>query len=122
MKAQQLMGVGLPSDAGRRTFSSDVLKIEICGPKQQHLSVVDVPGIFRRITEGVTTQRDKALVREMMITYMKNPRAVILGGYIRPSFALDDLPEAIVEAVHEIRLFKICNSELQDYRNEGWTC
>lgn len=45
------MGVGLPSEPGKRTFSDDVLKIEICGPDQQHLSVVDVPGIFRSITE-----------------------------------------------------------------------
>ena len=116
------MGLGLQSDAGKRTFSSDVLKIEICGPNQQHLSVVDVPGIFRRITEGVTTQRDKALVREMMITYMKNPRAVILGGYLRLSFALYASPEATVKAVFEIRLFEIYDSELQFFRNEGWTC
>ncbi len=27
-------------------FSNDVLKIEISGPKQHHLSFVDVPGLF----------------------------------------------------------------------------
>lgn len=27
-------------------FSDDVLKIELSGPKHQHLSVVDVPGLF----------------------------------------------------------------------------
>lgn len=73
------MGVGLPSQPGKRTFSDDVLKIEICGPDQQHLSVVDVPGIFRRITEGVTTQGDKAMVRNMIVSYMQNPRSVILA-------------------------------------------
>lgn len=73
------MGVGLPSEPGKRTFSDDVLRIEICGPNQQHLSVVDVPGIFRRITEGVTTQNDKAMVRNMIVTYMENPRSVILA-------------------------------------------
>ena len=73
------MGVGLPTEPDKRTFSDDVLKIEICGPDQQHLSVVDVPGIFRGITEGVTTENDKALVRNMTIRYMENPRAVILA-------------------------------------------
>lgn len=73
------MGVGLPSEPGKRTFSDDVLKIEICGPDQQHLSVVDVPGIFRSITEGVTTQRDKVMVRDMIVSYMENPRSVILA-------------------------------------------
>ena len=41
------MGLPGPGDniqhAAKR-FSSDVLKIEIVGPHQQHLSVVDVPG------------------------------------------------------------------------------
>lgn len=30
--------------AANKRFSSDVLKIEIAGPQQHHLSVVDVPG------------------------------------------------------------------------------
>lgn len=67
------------SDEGVDTFSDDVLKIEICGPKQQHLSVIDVPGIFRNTTEGVTTDADMDVVRNMVNHYMKNPRSVILA-------------------------------------------
>ena len=41
--------MGLPSkrspDCAKR-FSSDVLKFEISGPTQQHLSIVDVPGLW----------------------------------------------------------------------------
>lgn len=66
-------------DEGADTFSDDVLKIEICGPKQQHLSVIDVPGIFRNTTEGVTTDADMDVVRNMVNHYMKNPRSVILA-------------------------------------------
>jgi len=29
-----------------KRFSSDVLKIEISGPQQHHLSFVDIPGLF----------------------------------------------------------------------------
>lgn len=29
-----------------KRFSGDVLKIEVFGPRQSHLSVVDVPGLF----------------------------------------------------------------------------
>ena len=61
------------SDQGADTFSDDVLKIEICGPDQQHLSVIDVPGIFRNTTEG-TTDADIEVVRNMVNHYMKNPR------------------------------------------------
>ena len=75
------MGIGnstAPS-GGTKTFSDDVLKIEICGPSQQHLSVIDVPGIFKKTTAGMTTKSDIEVVRNMVITYMKNPRSVILA-------------------------------------------
>ena len=61
------------------TFSDDVLKIEIWGPKQQHLSVIDVPGIFRNPIEGMTTESDIEVVRNMVNHYMKNPRSIILA-------------------------------------------
>lgn len=63
----------------KRTFSEDVLKIEIRGPGQQHLSVIDVPGIFKKTTAGVTSKTDMAMVRNMVSNYMKNPRAAILA-------------------------------------------
>ena len=74
-----LKGSGAPFDQEADTFSDDVLKIEICGPKQQHLSVIDVPGIFRNTTEGMTTDEDIEVVRNMVNHYMKNPRSVILA-------------------------------------------
>ena len=61
-----------------KTFSDDVLKIEICGPDQEHLSVIDVPGIFRKTTSGVTTKADMAMVRNMVTSYMQNPRSAML--------------------------------------------
>lgn len=44
--------MGLPGPGVEKTedfekrFSADVLKIELSGPEQLHLSVVDVPGLF----------------------------------------------------------------------------
>lgn len=73
------MGIGDASQSGKRTFSDDVLKIEICGPDQQHLSVIDVPGIFKKTTKGVTTPTDIALVQSMVSRYMQNPRSAILA-------------------------------------------
>lgn len=40
------------------TFSSDVLRLEISGPDQEHLSVIDMPSIFKNTTEGVTDKKD----------------------------------------------------------------
>ena len=67
------------SDSVLETFSDDVLKIEICGPGQEHYSVIDVPGIFRNTTEGLTTDSDIEVVRNMVNQYMKNPRSIILA-------------------------------------------
>ena len=60
------MGLEQSNDFGnKKTFADDVLKIEICGPDQEHLSVIDVPGIFKKSTPGVTTKADMAMVRNM---------------------------------------------------------
>lgn len=77
-----LMGLGEFEGAYgdvRKTFADDVLKIEICGPEQQHLSIVDVPGIFRKKTSGVTTQADMDMVKSMVLSYMQNPRSAMLA-------------------------------------------
>lgn len=59
-------------------FSRDVLRLEICGPSQEHLSVIDVPGIFKNVTPGVTTKADITLVRNLVHGYMESPRSVML--------------------------------------------
>jgi hypothetical protein len=75
------MGVSTPGDdaTGKNTFSRDVLRMEISGPEQEHLSVIDVPGIFKNTTSGVTTKDDIALVRNIVLGYMENPRSVMLA-------------------------------------------
>lgn len=60
-------------------FSEDVLKIEICGPSVDYLTVIDVPGIFRNPDEGVTTREDMAMVRNMVRWYIQDSRTVILA-------------------------------------------
>lgn len=73
------MGLGDQHAAGGKgTFSDDVLRLEIAGPEQEHFSVVDVPGIFRKTTEGVTTKTDRDMVNAMVRRYMENPRSVML--------------------------------------------
>ncbi|KHN94156.1 Dynamin, GTPase domain protein [Metarhizium album ARSEF 1941] len=64
---------------GVRTFSQDVLKIEKCGPAEDYLTVIDVPGIFRNTEEGVTTESDKRLVLDMVKSYIEQERTVILA-------------------------------------------
>ena len=72
------MCVESTGDGPSRTFSEDVLRLEISGPTQEHFSVIDVPGIFKRTTLGVTTKDDINMVNDMVQGYMSNPRSVML--------------------------------------------
>lgn len=45
-KATSADGSPLPA------FSEHMLKIEKLGPNEEHFTVIDVPGIFRKETEG----------------------------------------------------------------------
>ncbi|OAA33857.1 interferon-induced GTP-binding protein Mx2 [Beauveria brongniartii RCEF 3172] len=64
---------------GTRTFSENVLKIEKCGPDEDYLTVIDVPGIFRITTDNVTTQLDKSLVLRMVQNYIQNEQTIIFA-------------------------------------------
>ncbi len=68
-----------PQGNGGSVFSLDVLKIEICGPSVDYLTVIDVPGIFRTPTEGITTKADMAMVTNMVRWYIQDSRTVILA-------------------------------------------
>ncbi|KAK2035020.1 interferon-induced GTP-binding protein Mx1 [Colletotrichum zoysiae] len=79
-EAMGLRGVKAGSVSGS-AFSEDILKIEINGPKHQqhHLTVIDVPGIFRTATKDLTTDDDIVLVRNMVKRYIKDQRTIILA-------------------------------------------
>jgi hypothetical protein len=72
------MGIGTGEGESQRAFSDDVLWLEIAGPDQEHFSVIDVPGIFRKETPGVTTKEDITMINQMVEGYMMNPRSVML--------------------------------------------
>lgn len=74
--------MGIRSDLSAKegsVFSKDVLRIELCGPEEDYLTVIDVPGIFRDPTEGITTDSDIELVRDMVKSYIADARTVILA-------------------------------------------
>ncbi|CAG8945706.1 unnamed protein product [Penicillium salamii] len=93
-----LMGVSRLKDDGLPTFSNHVLRVEICGPQEDHISVIDVPGIFRNVIPGKSTREDKSLVRDMVQAYMRNPRSIMLT--VVPA-NVDIATQEIIEMAHE---------------------
>src|SRR5438034_10826177 len=70
---------GEPAKSGQSTFSESIFRVELLGPNHNHWSVIDVPGIFRTASEGLTTVSDIALVKRMVGRFIKNDRTIILA-------------------------------------------
>lgn len=79
-------GLGTVSDEARRAmadqsgtgeFFEDILRVELTGPTQPHLTMVDLPGLFRRGNKE-QSDADVGIVRGMVERYMARPRSIIL--------------------------------------------
>ncbi|KAI0165170.1 P-loop containing nucleoside triphosphate hydrolase protein [Hypoxylon sp. FL1284] len=89
-QAREDMGVG---GARGRTFCKDVLRIEISGPAQPHLTIVDLPGLFRAGNKEQSAE-DAAIVQDLVRLYMQNPRTIILAVVSAQSnFALQEVTQ-----------------------------
>lgn len=65
-------------DGNSKAFSTDVLRIEISGPSQPHLTMVDLPGLFLAGNKDQSDE-DAAIVEALVLSYMKKPRTIILA-------------------------------------------
>lgn len=61
-----------------RTFSKDLLRVEVSGPDRPHLTIVDLPGLIHSETKQQSAA-DVELVQELVEGYMKEPRSIILA-------------------------------------------
>lgn len=59
-------------------FSKDILRVEISGPSQPQLTIVDLPGLIHSESKSQTAQ-DVDLVTVLVKSYMTNPRSIILA-------------------------------------------
>lgn len=68
--------MGLSSSG--KSFSTDILRVEFCGPSQPQLTLVDLPGLIHSETKSQTAG-DVQLVHNLVSRYLKNPRSIILA-------------------------------------------
>ncbi|KAL4880632.1 P-loop containing nucleoside triphosphate hydrolase protein [Aspergillus karnatakaensis] len=94
-----VMGIRTLEDQSKPTFARHVFRLEISGPDEDHLSVIDVPGIFKTVTPGVTTKNDIEVVRGIVQEYMKNPRSIILA--VVPA-NVDVATQEVIERAREV--------------------
>ncbi|KAI1388076.1 dynamin family protein [Hypoxylon trugodes] len=73
-KAKVAMGITTLGKA----FSKDRLRVEITGPDRPHLTIIDMPGLIHSETK-TQSKTDVRLVRQVVRSYMKQPRSIILA-------------------------------------------
>jgi GTP-binding protein EngB required for normal cell division len=66
----------LDNEAG--AFTHDVLRIEVSGPSQPHLTLVDLPGLFQASNKAQSDE-DAEAVTSLVLTYMRKRRSIILA-------------------------------------------
>lgn len=72
--ASRAMGL----DGSSKNFSSDVLRIELSGPEQPHLTLVDLPGLFHSGSKSQSDE-DAEAVKSLVTGYMQKSRSIILA-------------------------------------------
>lgn len=88
-QAKVQMGLGEQS----RTFSADVLRIEVTGPAQPNLTIVDLPGLFLAGNREQSAE-DGNTVRELVRSYMVKSLSIILAVVSAKSdFALQEVTQ-----------------------------
>ncbi|KAL1867925.1 hypothetical protein Daus18300_006200 [Diaporthe australafricana] len=73
--AKHAMGL---SGEGAKVFSDDCLRIEVVSADQPNLTIVDLPGLFGASDKN-QTDADSTIVHELVTSFMKQPRAIILA-------------------------------------------
>ncbi|CAK7235008.1 hypothetical protein SBRCBS47491_009144 [Sporothrix bragantina] len=84
-------------ESGSR-FSNDKLRIEMSGPTQQHLTLVDLPGLFHAGSKGQSAD-EAPIVRQLVLDHIKRPRSIILAVI---SGAYEFVNQIATQLAHEV--------------------
>ncbi|KMU73268.1 interferon-induced GTP-binding protein Mx2 [Coccidioides immitis RMSCC 3703] len=70
--------MGLSTPGAGKVFSTDVLRVELSGPQQPHLTMVDLSGLFEAGNRD-QSKEDARMVKSLILSYMESPRSIILA-------------------------------------------
>ncbi|EPE35352.1 P-loop containing nucleoside triphosphate hydrolase [Glarea lozoyensis ATCC 20868] len=111
VEAKEAMGIGSPLSSEDKNYSSQVLKIELSGPKRSHFAILDLPGIFSSRRDGVS-RREMEGVTRMVTSYMQKPENIIIcvadaSGDIQNEQILELASE--IESSRKVGVFTKCD-------------
>ena len=73
-EAEDAIGLKIRPNA----FSKDILRLEISGPNQPPLTIVDLPGLIQSLTKD-QTEHDKMSMDQLVNDYISNRQSIILA-------------------------------------------
>jgi hypothetical protein len=73
-EAGNFIGVGKDG----HIFSKDALRVEVSGPTQPHLTLVDLPGLYHAADESQVAEGVE-FVESLVLSYIQNKRSVVLA-------------------------------------------
>ncbi|KAK5743945.1 hypothetical protein LTR17_002283 [Elasticomyces elasticus] len=93
----------------QKSVWNDVLRVEISGPDQIHLTLVDLPGLVHADIEN-RDSGDERRIRELVSSYLRKPRTIVLAvvsalydlqlqeviKFVRSSIAVEERTLAII--------------------------
>jgi len=81
-----------------KLFCNDLLRVELSGPTQPHLTMVDLPGLFRAGNKQQSAD-NVDMVKDMVTRYMNRPRSIILAVVsAKNEYVLQDVAEMAKKA------------------------
>ncbi|KAK3636443.1 hypothetical protein LTR56_014230 [Elasticomyces elasticus] len=83
--------VYLKAHEPQKSVWNDVLRVEISGPDQIHLTLVDLPGLVHADIEN-RNSGDERRIRELVSSYLRKPRTIVL---------------AVVSALYDLQLQEV---------------
>ncbi|KAL2862837.1 dynamin family protein [Aspergillus lucknowensis] len=94
--AHTLMLARTAEDKARPAFSPHRFHLEIYGPDEDHLSVIDLPGIFTDRGPEETTEDDRDMVHNMVTDHLKEHASIILTVFpAKSDVAAQDIAQIV---------------------------
>ena len=75
---KEYMGISPGTGVKNKTFASEVLKVEISGPRRPHFSILDIPGTINN--DSNLRPGEKLGISDMVTEYMKQPENIVMYG------------------------------------------
>ncbi|KAH6652547.1 vacuolar sorting protein VPS1 [Truncatella angustata] len=73
---EKYMGIKSGKRRGAKNFATEVLKVELSGPKRSHFSILDIPGVFATPVDVNVEEMEG--VRRMVIEYLRKPQNLVI--------------------------------------------